>query len=206
MYYATKRGYINVILSVIIIAVLLVFVAWLAYNTGRNAAEGAGSPFVQHVTNGIEIPLAAISLAENASLQGTTGLAKIDIPFGRVEIDILLPDARSLPEGTVLSAWLVDAGKLGGLGTSSVSEEDQQYGTPYANTNFSERSDSIPFARALGSLVWSPERETFHQFFLTHDDLTPYDAVMITLESDGNKNNYDPRPGTPVVIGEISAK
>ena len=31
----------------------------------------------------------------------------------------------------------------------------------------------------------------------------PYDAVVVTLESDGNGTNYDPRPGSIVVAGPI---
>jgi hypothetical protein len=35
-------------------------------------------------------------------------------------------------------------------------------------------------------------------------NFSPYDAVVITLESDGNTiEGFDPRPGTPVLAGEI---
>ena len=98
---------------------------------------------------------------------------------------------------------MVDAGKLGGLGETSVSDADQQYGTPYANVSFSNSVDDVPYAFSLGTLMWDELRESYYMFFEAKDNLSPYDAVMITIESDSNGINYDPRPGTPIMIGEI---
>jgi len=204
MYYATRRGYLNVILLLVIILSLMALSAWVSYNTGLNASEKV-EPQVNNMVgaDAMETNLTSISLAENANLQRASGLALVDKTAGNLEVDVILPEGAAIPEGSVLAGWLVDAGKLGGIGESSVSAEDQKYGTPYANVDFSESSDNMPFALSLGTLLWSEERASYYLFYKTHDLLNPYDAVMITLESDANINNYDPRPGTPVLIGEI---
>ena len=205
MNYSKNRGYINVVLLVVIIIVFFAFVGWISYNTGINIGEGRSdlSAKPKIILNGIDVPLVAISLAENAELQKLTGLTKLDIEVGLVEIDILFPEAVVLPQNSVLAAWLVDAGNLGGLGQTAVSDADQQYGTPYANVDFSKSVDDVPYAFSLGKLAWDDIRESYYMFFEAKDNLSPYDAVMITIESDSNGINYDPRPGTPIMIGEI---
>ena len=205
MYYSTRKGYINIILIVIVLAALLVFVSWLGFNIGRNAyssEEMNKAPEI--IIDGTDVPLTTISLAQKAQLHLSTGIAKIGIVEGKVEIDVLLGEGAQLPEGSILAGWLVDAGNLGGLGEKSVSELDQQYGTPFANVDFSKKVDDAPYAMYLGKLTWDTLRESLHLFYEVNDILTPYDAVMITLESDGNNANFDPRPGTPILIGQIN--
>ncbi|MBI2050533.1 MAG: hypothetical protein HYT31_01890 [Parcubacteria group bacterium] len=205
MYYTTRRGYLNIILLGIILAALLALVGWLAYQAGGNAAEGrfgeSGLPAV--ILNKTDVPLTTISLAQNADLERTTGAARIGSEEGKAEVDVVLAPGASLPERSILQAWLVDAGNLGGLGEASVSEADQQYGTPYANIDFSSRVSDAPYALALGELEWNPSRESFYLFYESNFSLAPYDAVMVTLESDGNAADYDPRPGTPILIGAL---
>jgi len=205
MYYSLRRGYLNIVLIVIILLALLALVAWLGYNTGRNigSSESDNSEYAKMIIDGTDVVLIPISLAQNAELHKSTGIAKIGIVEGRAEIDVILEDGVELPKGSALSGWLVDAGKLGGLGEASVSELDQQYGTPFANVDFSKKVDDVPFALYLGRLEWDTLRESFHIFYEVSDILTPFDAVMVTLESDGNIGNFDPRPGTPIMIGEI---
>ena len=92
MNYSKHRGYINVILLIVIIIVFFAFVGWISYNTGINIGEGraslASGPKI--ILNGVDVPLAAISLAENADLQKLTGITKIDTESGLVEVDIFL--------------------------------------------------------------------------------------------------------------------
>ncbi|MAG29181.1 hypothetical protein CL632_03515 [bacterium] len=205
MYYSTKRGYLNIILLIIILLALLVLVAWLAYQAGSNAAEGRIANFEQAnvIVDGSDIALTTISLAQNANLQKTSAAAQISSEQGKVEIDVRLDEVAVLPENSVLAGWLVDAGKLGGLGETSESDLDQQYGTPFANIDFSSRVGEAPYALSLGGLAWNSERKSYYLFFNGIDPIIPYDAIMITLESDGNQANFDPRPGTPILIGAI---
>lgn len=204
MYYSLKRGYLNILLLIAIVMALLALVAWLGYNIGRNAFEGSIQQESQKIIlNSVQVPLVAISLSQNANLQKTTGAARVGAEEGKVEIDILLAENSSLPEGSSFAGWLVDSGKLGGLGTSSASDMDQQYGTPFANVDFSKYVDNAPYALSLGNIKWDQERGSWHLFFEANNKLTPYDAVMVTIESDSNSGNFDPRPGTPILIGEI---
>ncbi len=205
MYYTTRRGYLNIILLGIVLAALMALIGWLAYQAGGNAAEGrlgdVAAPRV--ILKKTDVVLTTISLAQNADLERTTGAARIGKEEGKVEVDVALAERAALPEHSVLHAWLVDAGNLGGLGQSSVSEADQQYGTPFANIDFSSRVSDAPYALSLGELLWNPGRESLYLFYESNVSLEPYDAVMVTLESDGNAAAYDPRPGTPILIGAI---
>lgn len=206
MYYSTRSGSINTVLLVTIGIALFALVAWLGYNAGLNAAEGLVDelPPAERLAAGVDTYLTSISLAENAGLELASGVATIDASAGRLLLDVVLPDGVTLPEGAVLEGWLVDAGTAGGLGQTSASEEDQRYGTPFANVDFTASVASAPYALSLGALSFRPERGSFHLFYETANNFTPYDAVMVTLESDGNGHDYDPRPGTPMLIGEIT--
>jgi hypothetical protein len=204
MHYSISRGVLNIILLVITLVAIVVLIAWLGYNAGVNVGEGrTRDTLPTSILQGIDVTLTTISLAENAGLHTASGAAKVDLEAGLAEIDIFLPEEIDLPPGTILAGWLVDAGTLGGLGTSSVSDADQAYGTPYANVDFSKQVDSAPYALSMGALNWNVLRESLHLFYQSVDSLAPYDAVMVTLESDANQGVYDPRPGTPILIGEI---
>ncbi len=204
--FSARHNSLNIILLIVLIGALLALSGWLAYHAGRNVAEGEALVRAQQriIQNPTEVVLTTISLAENARLEDATGITYLDIEGGRGEVDVVLPENIGLPEGMMFEAWLVDAGKLGGLGTSSVSEQDQQFGTPFANLDFSGNVDAAPYAHSMGTLVWDAVRGSYHVYFETHNMLTPYDAVMVTVESDGNQQDYDPRPGTPILIGEIT--
>lgn len=205
MYYSSKRSYLNIILIIVIFLSIIGLSSWLSYSIGRTVSSGDEDCKEQKkvIIEGVSVPLMPISLAQNANLQKTSGEAKIGAIEGKVEIDIVLEQGVSLPDGSVFGAWLVDAGNLGGIGAKSVSENDQKYGTPFFNIDFSKNIDDTPFPVYMGKLQWDSERESYYLFYETYDILTPYDAVMITIESDGNSGNYDPRPGTPIMIGEI---
>jgi len=205
MSYLRSRSNINLLLLTIIGLAVFALVAWLGYNAGLNASEGLSqiTPKNLETVKGTDVYLTSISLAENLNLGNASGLATIDRSGGRVAVDMVLPVGVSLPAGNALEVWLVDAGKNGGLGESSVSEADQQYGTPFANMDFSASVDSAPYGTSLGALAWDEARGSWHLAYSGRADLTPYDAVMITVESDNNIGNYDPRPGTPILIGKI---
>ena len=112
MYYTTRRGYLNIILLVIILLALLALVSWLAYQAGGNAAEGRLGVLTasRAIAGGVTVPLTTISLAQNANLSRTTGAARVGSEEGKVEIDAVLADGVSLPEGSVLAGWLWSAG------------------------------------------------------------------------------------------------
>lgn len=202
-----RRGILNLVLLLVIIFTLLIFAVWVGYNMGVNAAEGLTRKSEQSAilpSSGTKpVYLTAISLSENAGLSQASGIAKINQGEGLIEIDVIVPDGKQLPENAVLEGWLVDAGEKGGLGKSSVSAADERYGTPLANPEFSQYLNNSPFPYSLGRLSWRPDRGSFYKFFRADNSYSSYDAVMITLESDGNQGDYDPRPGTPILVGKI---
>ncbi len=117
MPYSHRKSVLTLILIVAVLLALFVLVGRLGYNIGLNAAEGlavsAGKG--QDVRGGRDVYLTSISLAENAKLTKASGVATIEKTAGQVAVDVVLPAGASVPGGSVFGAWLVDAGKNGGL-------------------------------------------------------------------------------------------
>lgn len=153
------------------------------------------------------VKLLPTPLAKNAGLQGASGVAEVDVEQGSVKITVTLAAGTSLPAGSVLEGWVVDAGRKGGPGMSHASNRDQKYGPAFGNPEFAEISRDIPYALSTGRLrPHAGSTRTYVGNFKIDNTLMPYNAVVVTLESDGNKGAYDPRPGTPVLVGEIEKK
>ncbi len=152
---------------------------------------------------GVEVALETTPLAANAGLEGITGSATVYSDSGSVEITIDLGGAE-LPEGAVLEGWLVDAGRFGGPGVSNVSDDDEAFGVPFGEAAFDTIVEAAPYALSTGVVV-PDDMGTLHlSFHVSGYNFSPYDAVVITLESDGNGfEGFDPRPGTPVLAGAI---
>lgn len=151
------------------------------------------------------VKLQPTPLAKNAGLAGATGFADIDVDKGTVKITVQLAAGTKVPMGSVLEGWVVDAGRKGGPGMSHASEKDQKYGAAFGNPEFAALSRDLPYALSTGILKpRSGSSRTFVGSFKIANTLAPYNAVVVTLESDGNTGAYDPRPGTPVLAGEIA--
>jgi len=156
---------------------------------------------------GVEVTLATTPLAEGAGLADITGSAIVYSSDGSLEITIELNGAK-LPEGSVLEGWVVDAGLNGGPGETNVSDDDEVFGPPFGEPAFDELVESAPYALSTGVLADSMDDmgTLTLSFHIPAYNFSPYDAVVITLESDGNTTDgFDPRPGTPVLTGEIAA-
>lgn len=142
--------------------------------------------------------------AKNAGLQNATGFADVDVAGGRVEIVVTLPDGQSLPAGSVLEGWLSSAGRKGGSGPSTASNDDQKFGPAFGMAELSEGARDVPYALSTGLLRRIGNTQTYYGRFMIDNSLTPYAAVAVTVESDGNTGTYDPRPGSPLMAGMIA--
>jgi hypothetical protein len=150
------------------------------------------------------VQLAPTPLAKNAGLEGASGIADVDVDQGSVKITLTLAANTELPAGSVLEGWVVDAGRKGGPGMSHASDRDQKFGPAFANQDLATLSRDLPYALSTGLLRrQSGNARTYVGNFKIDNTLAPYNAVVVTLESDGNSGTYDPRPGTPVLAGEI---
>lgn len=163
-----------------------------------SVALGAGSAPV-------EVTLGPTPLAANAGIENASATAHLQIDEGTVTIIVDLGGA-DLPDGTVLEGWVVDPGLDGGPGgpsVSSVDDADEIYGTPFGDANIDTLVDHAAYALSTGVLKRLGNNRYLGKFRIDNN-LTPYDAVVITLESDANGVDYDPRPGTPVLVGLIA--
>lgn len=155
----------------------------------------------------VRVRLTPTPLAAAAGLAGASGTADVDVEKGTVKLTVTLAAGSRLPAGSVLEGWVVDAGRKGGPGMSHASEADQKFGPAFGNPEFAALSRDLPYALSTGILrLRAGSTRTFTGSFAIANTLRPYNAVVITLESDGNQGAYDPRPGTPVLAGEISGK
>lgn len=142
--------------------------------------------------------------AKNAGLENATGFADVDVARGTIEIAVVLPPNAEVPKGSVLEGWLSTAGRKGGPGPSTASEADQKFGPAFGMENLAEISRDIPYALSTGLLRRVGSSRTYAGSFKIDNPLTPYAAVAVTVESDGNVGAYDPRPGSPLMAGMIA--
>ena len=154
-------------------------------------------------TDGVLITLNPTEFATSLNLGSAAGTAYVMSSAGYIHIT-LNTNGGSLPDGVVLEGWLVDAGTAGGPGVSNVSDNDELLGVSYLSEEFDALAESAPFAQSTGNLSSADGAVYELVFQLPNTNFSPYDAVVITAESDGNQANFDPRPGTPVFVGDIA--
>ena len=142
--------------------------------------------------------------AANAGLENATGFADVDVARGNVEIAVTLPPNAKVPQGSVLEGWLSTAGRKGGPGPSTASQADQKFGPAFGMEELAQTSRDIPYALSTGLLRRVGNSRTYVGSFHIDNPLTPYAAVAVTVESDGNTGTYDPRPGSPLMDGMIA--
>ncbi len=130
--------------------------------------------------------------------------------------------AEDLDRGDVLEAWIVDHGTASDEGFSSSNDDDNtgSFDDATSASNFSilnssgasvsvpnvpiiNLSEASPYALSLGILKKNSQGNYTVSFKL-RNSLAPYDYVMVTQESRGNKGDYDPRPGTQISKTDIN--
>lgn len=151
-----------------------------------------------------EVALAPTPLAEGAGLGMASGTALVDVEHATIEITVILGEDAMMADGAVFEGWVVDAGLNGGPGISHVTDDDEVYGVPFGEAAFDDLVESAPYALSTGVLHDNMDGTLTLTFHVPGYNFSPYDAVVITLESDGDTTGgFDPRPGTPVLAGEI---
>ncbi len=141
---------------------------------------------------GETVVLETTTFAQENGFSDMTGEAVLDLFGGEAEVEIM-PHESAVPEDAVFEAWLID--------TDSASDEDEQLGVGLNNPAQDRLLDQAPALLPLGIISeqqdsWSLRTDFPGEFF-------PYDRVIITIESDGSAEDYDPRPGPVLLEGEI---
>jgi hypothetical protein len=154
------------------------------------------------VSQGIRLEAAA--LAESAGLAGISGRAFVLIEQGAVEVEVELPEGVTLPEGTAMEVFIADGGRGGNFGTPNAHRLDNAFGAVENNEYVSAVADVIPYATGLGNLVQDDNGVYRVQMHFPAYAFRVYDVIMVTLESDGNRGNYNPRAGTPMLVGALA--
>lgn len=131
--------------------------------------------------------LTPTSFAENSNLIPSSQSIKLSKAYGKSWIILNYDTAPKLPKGAVMEAWLIDY--------DSANNADKEIGESLVNW------DQASFAFSLGKLLEqpvnpeSPEQRSYVSIMSADMPMTGFDEVVITLETDGNEGNYDPRPG-----------
>ena len=177
--------------------VVCIFTGLIAFRFGQqHPSTSTATSGNEDVVAPQKITLAPTNFAKQLKLDN----AKLEATLlPQTSVSITLPDEEDLPGGTVLEAWLVDLPR--GVAGSSVSGNDEVFGTSFDNAVYDASLDAAPFAKSLGVLC--TEGKTFTLPATTTSGTRPYDILMITLESDRNLGGYDPRPGTPIYQGNL---
>ncbi|MCC7448602.1 MAG: hypothetical protein IT324_14375 [Anaerolineae bacterium] len=150
------------------------------------------------------LTLRLTKLGETAGLKGAAGKAIILTEGAAADISVTLPQGVKVPEGAALEAYVVDGGKLGNFGPSNAHLADNKLGLPYDNAYVSAIFDAAPFATSLGDLKADDKGVYRLQVHWQKYAFRVYDVMMVTLESDAGKTPWNPRPGTPVLVGAIT--
>jgi hypothetical protein len=180
-------------------AVLMVLVVIGAALPIASAQEGDGMMGPDVIVTFAPTPFAA-----EIGLDVVTGWAHVVSDDGHIHI-LLTPNGAELPAGTVLEGWLVDAGLDGGPGETNVTDDDEAFGVPFGEAAFDEAVEAAPYALSTGALAPNMDGEWELIFDIPAYNFSPYDAVVITAESDGNTlMGFDPRPGTPIFTAAIA--
>ncbi|MCE2488897.1 MAG: hypothetical protein J4G17_02860 [Anaerolineae bacterium] len=155
----------------------------------------------------IEVTLGPTPLAANANLEAASGSATL-YSDGSSAIDFSIHlNGSAGPEGClVLEGWVVDAGLFGGPGTSNSSDSDEALGPPFGDVQmvgFNAAVEAAPYALSTGVAADNGDGTLSASYSIPGYNFGPFDAFVVTLESDCNAEGFDPRPGTPVLIGMI---
>jgi hypothetical protein len=98
----------------------------------------------------------------------------------------------------------VDAGLFGGPGSSNAYDGDESFGVSFGEASFDAAVEAAPYALSTGVVAADDMGNLSASFHISGYNFQPFDAFVVTLESDGNSaDGFDPRPGPPVLIGEI---
>lgn len=143
------------------------------------------------------ITLMPLPPAKGAGLQQATGSALVNPKTSTVKLSVTLPAGVVLPAGSVLEGWLSTSGK------TTASPADEKFGPAFGKADLAMKLAATPYALSTGLLRRVGKSRTYVGRFHIDTPLTPYGAVAVTLESDGNVGLYDPRPGTPLMGGAI---
>ena len=176
------------------VAAISLLVLLLASLAGSAIAHGDGEETIE--SEGVLISaFGATPYAERAGLGDVRGFAFFDRANANLFIN-LVPGDASLPEGTVLEGWLVDVGRFAGFGYNA-SVADQSYGPPFGNLAMDVLVSAAPYALSTGVIQLDTEGNWSLDFHIPNYNFSPYDAVVVTAEADGNTGEWDPRPGAP---------
>lgn len=155
----------------------------------------------------VTVELGATPLAANANLEAMTGSATLNSD-GSSSIDFSINlNGSAGPEGClVLEGWVVDAGLFGGPGVSNSNDGDEALGLPFGDiegVGLDAAVEAAPYALSTGVAADNGDGTLSASYSIPGYNFGPFDAFVVTLESDCNDYGFDPRPGTPVLIGMI---
>lgn len=162
-----------------------------------SASTAIAMPKMGMMMNRQRVMMMPLPPAKMAGLQKATGYADVNAKTSTLKLSVTLPRGAKLPANTVLEGWLSTAGK------KTASSRDEKFGPAFGKADLAMKLSQTPYALSTGLLRRVGNSRTYVGRFHIDNPLTPYGAVAVTLESDGNRGVYDPRPGTPLMAGPI---
>lgn len=182
--------------TIIISLILIVLAGGLAYNLGQ------ANPF-KPTPQGATIALKPTELAQKTHLDGATVSALTNINNGYIKVTIHPDSGFIIPQGSTIEGFLVDGGTIGDFGTSSETASDEFYGATLSNGDVDSHYDQVPYALSIGRVKQDTKTKDYTIEFNVQNTLIPYDRVVLTLESDVDRLDYDPRPSAIIFSAEI---
>lgn len=178
-------------ITIVICVILIVLAAGLAYNLGQ------ANPFSPE-PQGATLTLEPTELAKKEHFENAKVVALVNLNNGFVRLTIHPDDSFILPQNSTLEGFLVDAGTVGDFGTSSETVADEYFGSTLSNDDVDKLSDQVPYALSIGKVKQDNKTKDYYIDFNVQNTLIPFDQIVLTLEGDANRTDYDPRPAAIV--------
>lgn len=154
-------------------------------------------------SNLVQIDLIPNPVAAANSLGDAKAVALVDVNDGWLTVTLKVPAGYQLPAKSVFEAWLGDGGALTSV-TNNASAGDEKYGPRFANRTIAAMIDAVPYWLTLGTMTKADDGSFTTSLLVPNYNFKVYDAVLITLETDGNVVPWDPRPGATLFRGALS--
>ncbi len=183
-------------ITIVICILLVILAAGLAYNLGQ------ANPFVP-VPVGDVVKVEPTDLAKKLKMDNADVHVVLNLNNGYANVEITPKDGFVMPAGATIEAYLVDGGTVGDFGTSSETKADEFYGQTLSNGDVDTLYDQIPYALSFGRIKREDKTNRYAITYNVQNTLTPYDQIVLTLESDTERSDFDPRPGAVLFRGSI---
>ncbi|MFC1640841.1 hypothetical protein ACFL2D_02195 [Patescibacteria group bacterium] len=186
----------SLFVTILIAIILIAIAAIIGYNFGQVHP-------VEEKQGGQELYFRPTKLGKELHLNDSEVSSRGNLQKGWIDITIQPGEGFVMPEKTHIEAFAVEGGEP--FGISSESPADEAFGKTLSHDLVDEAYDINPYALSLGKMLkqFDGTNTTYTLSFEYQHSFVPYDIFVLTLESEKNKYDYDPRPAAIIYKADV---